>query len=158
MPDPPELDTAAAGLLRAGWSRLLAHVEVSCALQVRDDLVNGVLQIALITSWSVASGSGRTPRRTKDLCLAIDPVTCAMISEHLNKIRAKLAALGLELLDDACVFSNDPMGARPWNPDWATHKASDLAAAVGVKLNIKGLRHYTASQLLAARFDPTPLT
>jgi hypothetical protein len=36
---------------------------------------------------------------------------------------------------------------------WATHKASDLAAAAGVKLNIKGLRHYTASQLLAARFD-----
>ena len=43
--------------------------------------------------------------------------------------------------------------ASPWNPDWATHKASDLAAAAGVKLNIKGLRHYTASQLLAARFD-----
>ena len=39
------------------------------------------------------------------------------------------------------------------DPDWATHKASDLAAAAGVKLNIKGLRHYTASQLLAARFD-----
>jgi hypothetical protein len=43
------------------------------------------------------------------------------------------------------------MGANPWNPDWATHKASDLAAAADVKLNIKGLRHYTASQLLAAR-------
>ena len=41
----------------------------------------------------------------------------------------------------------------PWNPDWATHKAGELAAATGVKLNIKGLRHYTASQLLAARFD-----
>ena len=35
----------------------------------------------------------------------------------------------------------------------ASHKARDLAAAAGVKLNIKGLRHYTASQLLAARFD-----
>jgi HIT domain len=51
------------------------------------------------------------------------------------------------------VFSNDPMGANPWKPDWASHKASDLAAAAGVKLSIKGLRHYTASQLLAARFD-----
>ena len=45
------------------------------------------------------------------------------------------------------------MSGTPWNPDWATHKASDLAAAAGVKLNIKGLRHYTASQLFAARFD-----
>ena len=44
-------------------------------------------------------------------------------------------------------------GASPWNPEWASHKASALAAAAGVKLNIKGLRHYRASQLLAARFD-----
>jgi hypothetical protein len=65
-----------------------------------------------------------------------------MLSEHLDAIRAELAAVGLELPDDAYVFSNDPMGARPWNPDWATHKASDLAAAADVKLNIKGLRHY----------------
>ena len=54
-------------------------------------------------------------------------MTCAMISEHLDTIRAELAAVGLELPDDAYVFSNDPMGAMPWNPDWATHKASDLA-------------------------------
>jgi integrase len=45
------------------------------------------------------------------------------------------------------------MGSEPWNPDWATHKASDLAVAAGVKLSIKGLRHYTASHLLAARLD-----
>ena len=51
------------------------------------------------------------------------------------------------------MFSNDPMGANPWNPDCATHKASDLATAACVNLNIKGLRHYTASQLLAAPFD-----
>ena len=45
------------------------------------------------------------------------------------------------------------MGANPWNPDCATHKPSDLATAACVNLNIKGLRHYTASQLLAAPFD-----
>jgi hypothetical protein len=55
-----------------------------------------------------------------------------MISEHLGTVRAGLAAVGLELPDDAYVFSNDPMGARPWNPAWATHKASDLAAAAGL--------------------------
>jgi hypothetical protein len=41
----------------------------------------------------------------------------------------------------------------PWNPDWASHKVSGLAGAAGVELNIKTLRYYTASQLLAARFD-----
>ena len=116
-----------------------------CALQIRDvDLVNGVLHIAFNY---VVVGGRRVRKDTKthqDRYLAIDPVTCAMISEHLDTIRAELAAAGLELPEDAYVFSNDPMGARPWNPDWATHKASDLAAAAGVKLNIKGLRHYAA--------------
>jgi integrase len=125
-----------------------------CALQVRDiDLDNGILHIAF--NYVVCDGR-RVRKDTKthqDRYLAIDPVTCAMIREHLDTIRATLADVGLELPKDAYVFSNDPVGANPWNPDWATHKASDLAAAAGVELNIKGLRHYTASQLLAARFD-----
>ena len=114
-----------------------------CALQVCDvDLDSGVLHIAF--SYIVVDGR-RVRKDTKthqDRYLAIDPVTCAMIREHLNTIRAELAAVGLDLPEDAYVFSNEPMGASPWNPDWATHKASDLAAAAGVKLNIKGLRHY----------------
>jgi integrase len=51
------------------------------------------------------------------------------------------------------VFSNDPTGATAWNPDWATHKVAELATAAGVSLNIKALRHYTASQLLAGGID-----
>ena len=125
-----------------------------CALQVCDvDLENGVLHLA---HNYVVVGGQRVRKDTKthqDRYLAIDPVTCAMLREHLEAIRTELGGLGLELPEDAYVFSNDPMGASPWNPDWVTHKASDLAAAAGVKLNIKGLRHYTASQLLAARFD-----
>jgi integrase len=125
-----------------------------CALQVCDvDLENGVLHLA--HNYVVVAGR-RVRKDTKthqDRYLAIDPVTCAMLSEHLDAIRAELGGLGLELPKNAYVFSNDPKGASPWNPDWATHKASDLAAAAGVRLNIKGLRHYTASQLLAARFD-----
>ena len=62
-------------------------------------------------------GGLRVRKDTKthqDRHLAIDPVTCAMISEHLDTIRAELAGVGLELPDDAYVFSNDPMSARPW--------------------------------------------
>jgi integrase len=125
-----------------------------CALQVRDiDLEQGIIHIAFNY---VVVGGHRVRKDTKthqDRYLAIDPDTCAMIREHLDTIRARLGGMGLELPENAHVFSNDPVGARPWNPDWATHKASDLAAAAGVKLSIKGLRHYTASQLLAARFD-----
>ena len=68
-----------------------------CALQVRDiDLDNGVLHIAF--SY-VVTGGRRVRKDTKthqDRYLAIDPVTCAMISEHLDAARARLAAVGLE--------------------------------------------------------------
>ena len=86
-------------------------------------------------------------------------MTCAMLSEHLDAIRAELGGLGPELAKNAYVFSNDPKGASPWNPDWATHKASDLAAAAGVRLNIKGCgitRPANYSRLGSTRATPPP--
>ena len=50
-------------------------------------------------------------------------------TEQLPAFWAELGGLGLKLPEDAYVFSNDPMGASPWNPDWATHKASDPPGA-----------------------------
>jgi integrase len=47
----------------------------------------------------------------------------------------------------------DPAHARPRNPDWVSHRVADVAAGAGVGLDIKGGRHYTASQLLAGGFD-----
>jgi integrase len=85
--------------------------------------------------------------------IALDPVSCAFIREAIEAIDAKLARVGLQLASDAYLFSNDPMHTAPWNPDWVSHEVSDLADDAGVDLNIKTLRHYTASQLLAARFD-----
>jgi len=101
-------------------------------------------------------GGQRIRKDTKthqDRWLAIDPDTCALIATYLDEIRAELAVVGVELRDDAYLFSNDPAHSRPWNPDWATHKVAEAAAAAEVKLDIKGGRHYTASQLLAGGFD-----
>jgi DNA-binding transcriptional regulator YhcF (GntR family) len=65
-----------------------------CALQVRDvDLVNGVLHIAFAY---VVVGGQRVRKDSKthqDRYLAIDPVTCAMISEHLPGLAARIAVL-----------------------------------------------------------------
>lgn len=125
-----------------------------CALQIRDvNLDRGLVHIA---HNYVVRGGRRVRKDTKthqDRWLAIDPDTCALIMNHLDEIRTTLAAVGLELPGDAYLFSNDPVHARPWNPDWATHQVADAAAAAGIELDIKGLRHYTASQLLAASFD-----
>jgi integrase len=125
-----------------------------CAVQIRDlDLANGVLHVAFNY---VVKGGKKVRKDTKthqDRYLAIDPVTCTLVEEHLAAAEAALAGTGVKLTQNAYLFSNQPANARPWNPDWATHRVADLAAAAGVELNIKAMRHYTASQLLAAGFD-----
>jgi integrase len=125
-----------------------------CGLQIRDvDLDRGLVHVAF--NYVVRAGQ-RIRKDTKthqDRWLAIDPVTCALIASYLAEIKAELAAVGVELRGDAYLFSNDPAHARPWNPDWVTHRVAEAADAAGVELDIKGGRHYTASQLLAGGFD-----
>jgi integrase len=125
-----------------------------CTVQVCDiDLEHALLHVAF--SYVVRGGQKvrKDTKTHQDRWVAIDEASCAFIREQLDAVGAVLAAVGLELAADAYLFSNYPMHAAPWNPDWASHKVSDLADAAGVELNIKTLRHYTASQLLAARFD-----
>jgi len=125
-----------------------------CGLQIRDvDLDRALVHVAFNY---VVRGGQRVRKDTKthqDRWLAIDPVTCALIVSYLAEIKAELAAVGVELRDDAYLFSNDPAHARPWNPDWVSHRVAEIAAGAGVELDIKGGRHYTASQLLAGGFD-----
>jgi hypothetical protein len=75
---------------------------------------------------------------------------------YLAEIKAELAAVGAGLRGDAYLFSDDPTHARPWNPDWVTHRVADAADAAGVKLDIKGGRHYTASAAARPRCGTTP--
>jgi len=151
-----EAGTHSAALGLYLWLVVVAGVRRGelCGLQIRDiDLVRALVHVAFNY---VVRGGQRVRKDTKthqDRWLAIDLDTCALIAACLGEIRAELAAVGAELREDAYLFSNDAAHSRPWNPDWATHKVAGVAAAAGVKLDIKGGRHYTASQLLAGGFD-----
>ncbi len=125
-----------------------------CAVQLCDlDLEHGTMHVAF--NYLVKGGQKvrKDTKTHQDRWIALDPVSCAFIREAVSVIDSRLASVGLELAKDAYLFSNDPMHAVPWNPDWVSHQVADLADEAGVDLNIKKLRHYTASQLLAARFD-----
>ena len=125
-----------------------------CAIQIADvDLSNDVIHVAFNY---VVKGGKKVRKDTKthqDRWLAINPVTCALIQEAIGEATTTLAEVGVTLSASAYLFSNDPAHAQPWNPDWVTHRVTDLARATGVSLDIKGMRHYAASQLLAAGFD-----
>jgi integrase len=125
-----------------------------CALRWGDlDLQRGVIRIA--HSYSVAGGiKVRKDTKThQDRSLAIDAVTATVLAERRQVIADQLGQIGVELPLDSYVFCPDPLGERPWNPDWVTHRVAEIASTAGVALNIKALRHYSASQLLAGGID-----
>jgi integrase len=125
-----------------------------CAVQVQDvDLEHGVLRVAF--NYMVRGGQKvrKDTKTHQERDNALDEASSAFIRSHLDGITAVLAAAGLELAADAYLFSNDPVHAEPWNPDWISHTVSELASAAGVDLNVKKMRRYTASQLLAGGFD-----
>jgi integrase len=85
--------------------------------------------------------------------VSLDPLTCELFAEHRRRRRATLAAVGVTVPDDAFVFSPDPAGSRPWNPDTMTHRYERYAGRVGISSSLKELRHYSATQLLSNGVD-----
>jgi integrase len=125
-----------------------------CGLQWADiDLDAGLVHVAY--SYAVRGGQKlrKDTKTHQDRFLAIDPVTCALLTERKKDIEAVLGTVGVRLPMAAYVFTGDPSGSFPWNPDWVTHKVAEIAKSAGVSLNVKALRHYTASQLLAGGID-----
>ncbi len=117
------------------------------------DLLGGTLRVA--QNYAVRGGQKlhKATKTHQKRTLATDDVTCQLLTEERDAIRARLAAVDVELADDAFVFSHDPAGARPWNPDSVTHRVAVLAEKAGITATIKSLRHYNATQLLAAGVD-----
>jgi integrase len=128
-------------------------------------ILSGAFAAAQRWEWTERNpaASAKPPTTIRKSIAATSPEDVAKV---IAQARAHSAALGLylwlvvitgvrrgELCDDAYLFSNDPSHARPWNPDWVTHQIAAAAEAAGADLDIKGGRHYTASQLLAGGFD-----
>ena len=96
------------------------------ARQQAADKLRAAIRSAEPVAFNYVVCGGRRVRKDikthRDRWLAINAVTCALIVSYLAEIKAELAAAGVQLRDDAYLFSNDPAHARPRNPDWVTHR------------------------------------
>jgi len=82
--------------------------------------------------------------------IAIDEGTAASLQEQLERATARAQACDLKLSPNATVFSRRPDGG-PWSPNDATKAFIRLRKAVGLpNVRLHDLRHFTATQLLAA--------
>ena len=76
-----------------------------------------------------------------------------MLTEHRDRARHRATLLGEPTIDDWYLFSTDPAHAAPLNPDWVTHRYTDMAAQAGITTHLHALRHYSATELLSAGVD-----
>ncbi|HEX2262697.1 MAG TPA: tyrosine-type recombinase/integrase [Pseudonocardiaceae bacterium] len=85
--------------------------------------------------------------------VALDPETVEVLSEHQARCRGRAEALGVELAADAFVFSGAPDGSTYPTPGALTQRYNRLAERLGIDTNLHKLRHYSATELVAAGVD-----
>lgn len=79
--------------------------------------------------------------------VALDPYTQHLLEEQWDRI----SAVAIGDLEGAFVFSHQPLGDRPWNPNWVTKQFIKHRRAAGIEhFRLHDLRHFMATQMLGS--------
>jgi Phage integrase family len=108
----------------------------------------------LVNRNYVQRGTTRKEKDTKthqSRRIALDEVTVAILTEHLERCRARAAAVGVGLAASAYVFSSAPDGATPLLPDSVTQRYRRLAKRLGIASTLHDLRHFSDDPLNVVR-------
>ena len=92
----------------------------------------------------------RTPRPTSSGGSSLDPETVKVLREHRERCRRARPPSASSSPADAFVFSLAPDGRRNSSPSSVTQRYSRLAARLGIETQLHKLRHYSATELIAA--------
>ena len=112
-------------------------------------------EVQFATNYIVKRGKRieKIPKDGEGRLVSLDPLTCELNRGYFTRRRAAMKELGVDVPEDAYAYSPDPAGREPWNPDTMTHRYRRYANKVGIRSSLKELRHYSATQLLAAGVD-----
>ncbi|MEU4603507.1 tyrosine-type recombinase/integrase [Kribbella sp. NPDC023972] len=125
-----------------------------CAIRwLHVDLDNGVLHLEKAIGQRSKKTWEKDTKAHQDRRITLDPETIELLREHKARAHARAEALQLELADDAFVFSLAPDGSAHLIPDSVTQRYSKLANRLGIKTTLHKLRHYSATELIAAGVD-----
>lgn len=127
-----------------------------CALRWTDlDWQASTLTIA--RSVYETAGGGWAERSTKShqaRTIGLDDLGIEALRRHRASADHRAGQLGLEVLPDGFMFSRSPAGSEPFRPDLVTKFTKRVAAKAKVDTHLQALRHFSASQAIAAGFDP----
>lgn len=126
-----------------------------CALRWTDiDWQGATLSIA--RSVYEVEGGGWAEKATKTHAarrIGLDDFALAVLERHRTAVDALADKLGLVGVPDGFVFSRSPVGAEPYMPSLVTKFTARTARAVGLDAHLHQLRHFSATQAIAAGFD-----
>lgn len=81
----------------------------------------------------------------------LDRGTLEVLRSHRARAEIRASADGVNLANDSFVFSSEPDGRRPWQPNWVTKRFIAHRRAAGLEaFRLHDLRHFMATQMLAA--------
>jgi integrase len=164
-PRPPSAEEAARILASAwedaDWAVLVWLTMVTgfrrgelCALRWLDvDLAGGVLSVERAIAQLNGVTWEKDTKTHQHRRIALDPETVALLTGHRERCVDRAAQLGIALPAEAFVFSPDVDGGSHLKPSTVSRRYSRLAKRVGVVTTIHKLRHYSATELIAAGVD-----
>jgi integrase len=85
--------------------------------------------------------------------IALDPETVSVLAELRSRSEARVGALRITLDSEAFVFSLAPDHNAHLLPSSVTQRYSKLASRLGIETHLHALRHYSATELIAAGVD-----
>jgi integrase len=125
-----------------------------CALRRHHvDLDQGLLTI----ESSVFGTRERTRRKDtkthQKRRIGLDVETVEILRAQLARQDADAERLHIRIPDDAYLFSREPDCSTPWIPDSVSQRYDRLVKRLGIESTLHNLRHYNATELLAAGVD-----
>lgn len=125
-----------------------------CALWREDlDLDAKVLHVAhsmklIDKRWVRLDTKSHQQRR-----IALDDDTVEILREHLARADAVAEHLGIEIGANGYLFTLSPDASAAMNPDTVTQRYDRMAKRLGIDTTFHKLRHYSATELIAAGVD-----
>lgn len=125
-----------------------------CGLRWRDvDLEAGVLALSRSIGQRNAAVWEKDTKTHQHRRIALDPETVTILVDHHRRCAERAQALGVELSREAFVFSLAPDGSTHLRPNSVSERYSDLADRLGIETSLHKLRHFSATELIAAGVD-----
>lgn len=125
-----------------------------CALRWRDlEAGNGVLVIRGSLGQNAGEVYEKSTKTHQQRRIALDATTLALLDAWRREAEADAAAVDVELAEDCWVFSPQPDAATPMSPNGATQRYSRMCERIGIRTHLHALRHYSATELIAAGVD-----